>query len=79
MAPGDVALRGLDKAFAGELGISPSYWAQLKNADQLKNIEPNLARQFERKRHMPPGWLDKAHTNVMPLPQELKLSRVGGR
>ena len=73
VAPGDVAVRGLDKAFAGQLGISPSYWAQIKSTDKPKNIGPNLARQFERKFHMPPGWLDKAHANVSPLPEELRL------
>lgn len=74
VAPGDVAVRGLDKAFAGQLGISPSYWAQIKSTDKPKNIGPNLARQFERKFHMPPGWLDKAHANVSPLPGNLRLS-----
>jgi hypothetical protein len=73
VAPGDVAVRGLDKAFAGQLGISPSYWAQIKSTDKPKNIGPNLARQFERKFHMAPGWLDKAHANVSPLPEELRL------
>ena len=73
VAPGDVAVRGLDKAFAGQLGISPSYWAQIKSTDKPKNIGPNLARQFERKFHMPPDWLDKAHANVSPLPEELRL------
>lgn len=73
IAPGDVAVRGLDKVFAGQLGVSPSYWAQLKSADKPKNIGPNLARQFERKFHMPPGWLDQAHAKVSALPQELRL------
>ena len=41
VAPGDVAVRGLDKAFAGQLGVSPSYWAQVKSADNPKNIGPN--------------------------------------
>ena len=73
VAPGDVAVRGLDKAFAGQLGISPSYWAQIKSTDKPKNIRPNLSQQFERKFHMPPGWLDKAHANVSPLPEDLRL------
>ena len=73
VAPGDVAVRGLDKAFAGQLGVSPSYWAQVKSADKPKNIGPNLARQFERKFHMPLGWLDKVHADVSALPQDLRL------
>ena len=73
VAPGDVAVRGLDKAFAGQLGVSPSYWAQVKSADNPKNIGPNLARQFERKFHMPLGWLDRAHADASPSPQELRL------
>lgn len=73
VAPGDVAVRGLDKAFAGQLGISPSYWAQIRSTDKPKNIGPNLARQFERKFHMAPGWLDKAQANVSPFPEELRL------
>ena len=74
VAPGDVAVRGLDKAFAGQLGISPSYWAQVKSADKPKNIGPNLARQFERKFHMPPGWLDKARTDdASTSPEALRL------
>jgi hypothetical protein len=59
IAPGSPDLRGLDKAFALNLGISPSYWAQIKSPKRLKGIGPNLARQFERKFTLSPGWLDK--------------------
>lgn len=61
VAPGSTDLRGLDKSFAQNLGISPSYWAQIKSPKRLKGIGPNLARQFERKMGMNIGWLDKEH------------------
>jgi hypothetical protein len=53
------------------LGISPSYWAQIKSPKRLKGIGPNLARQFERKFTLSPGWLDKDHGDapVMEPPE----------
>ena len=61
IAPGSPDLRGLDRNFATNLGISPSYWAQIKSPQRIKGIGKNLARQFERKFHMPEGWLDEPH------------------
>lgn len=66
VAPGTIAVRGLDKAFAAQLGISASYWAQIKSTGHPKNIGLNLARQFERKFHMPMGWLDKELSDKQP-------------
>lgn len=60
IAPGSPDLRGLDRGFAINLGISPSYWAQIKSPQRIKGIGKNLARQFERKFYMPDGWLDQA-------------------
>ena len=61
IAPGSPDLRGLDRGFAINLGISPSYWAQIKSPQRVKGIGKNLARQFERKFYMPDGWLDEPH------------------
>jgi hypothetical protein len=54
----------LEKAFAQNLGISQSYWAQIKSPKRLKGIGPNLARQFERKFGMGLGWLDKENDDL---------------
>jgi hypothetical protein len=61
-------LRGLERGFATNLGVSPSYWAQIKSPQRIKGIGKNLARQFERKFYMPTGWLDEAHDADTPLP-----------
>ncbi len=67
-APGSPDLRGLDRGFATNLGISPSYWAQIKSPQRLKGIGKNLARQFEKKFYMPAGWLDEVHDANAPIP-----------
>lgn len=66
MAPGSPDLRGLHKAFAINLGISPSYWAQIRSPERKKGIGPNLARQFERKFGLKTGWLDEEHSEQAP-------------
>jgi hypothetical protein len=76
VAPGSNDLRGLEKAFAQNLGISQSYWAQIKSPKRLKGIGPNLARQFERKFGMGLGWLDKENNDfpVVAIPAETRYS-----
>lgn len=69
VAPGSHDLRGLDRRFAINLGISPSYWAQIKSPQRLKGIGRNLARRFERTFHMTEGWLDVEHGNDTLLPE----------
>lgn len=61
VAPGEPDLRGLDKAFALNIGISPSHWSQIKSEKRIRGIGPNLARKLERKMGMQLGWLDKDH------------------
>ncbi len=68
IAPGSHDLRGLDRRFAINLGISPSYWAQIKSPQRLKGIGRNLARQFERAMRMPEGWLDLEYDHETPVP-----------
>lgn len=65
IAPGSPDLRGLDRSFAANLGVSPSYWAQIKSPQRIKGIGKNLARQFERKFYMPEGWLDEPHEDEL--------------
>lgn len=71
VAPGSPDLHGLEKAFALNLGISSSYWSQLKSDKGNKNIGDKLARQFERKFRFPMGWLDKVHKDAPVLPGSL--------
>jgi hypothetical protein len=52
-------VRGLEKLFAGQLRIAPSYWSQLKSGQ--RHIGAKLARQFETLSGKPAGWLDAPH------------------
>jgi len=52
-------VRGLEKLFAEQLRISPSYWSQLKGGQ--RHIGAKLARQFEALSGKPAAWLDEAH------------------
>lgn len=53
------ALRGLEKRFAEQLLIQPSYWSQIKS--QTRHIGDRLARQFESRCRKPAGWMDLNH------------------
>ncbi|MCE2656743.1 MAG: hypothetical protein ACOVOG_06540 [Rubrivivax sp.] len=53
------ALRGLEKRFAEQLLIQPSYWSQIKS--RTRHIGDRLARQFEARCRKPAGWMDVAH------------------
>jgi len=57
-------LRGLEKLFAEQLRISPSYWSQLKGGQ--RHIGAKLARQFEALSGKPAGWLDTTHEPPAP-------------
>ncbi len=52
-----VAPKGLEQSFAAALQISPSMWSQIKSA---RPIGDKLARQIEKLRGQPLGWLDQA-------------------
>ena len=74
VAPGSPDLHGLEKAFAKQLGISRSYWSQLKSDKGEKNIGDVLARRFERGIGMPMSWLDKVHADTPLLPGSLNIA-----
>lgn len=57
--PDAAALRGLERRFAEQLLIQPSYWSQIKS--RTRQIGERLARQFEVRCHKPPGWMDVPH------------------
>lgn len=52
-------LRGLERRFAEQLLIQPSYWSQIKG--RTRQIGERLARQFESRCRKPTGWIDKPH------------------
>lgn len=52
------APKGLEQSFAAALQISPSMWSQIKSA---RPIGDKLARQIEKLRGQPLGWLDGSH------------------
>jgi hypothetical protein len=57
--PDATALRGLERRFAEQLLIQPSYWSQIKS--RSRQIGERLARQFEGRCRKPPGWMDLQH------------------
>lgn len=59
--------KGLEQDFAAQLQISPSMWSQIKSARPIGN---KLARQIEALCAKPPGWLDEAHEDAPPTPEE---------
>ena len=54
-------LRGLERRFAEQLNIQPSYWSQIKS--RSRQIGERLARQFELLCRKPHGWMDQAHVS----------------
>lgn len=50
--------KGLDKAFAARISVSPSMWSQIKTA---RPIGDKLARQIESHCGVESGWLDVEH------------------
>lgn len=57
--PDAAALRGLERRFAEQLLIQPSYWSQIKS--RTRQIGERLARQFESRCRKPAGWMDQVH------------------
>jgi hypothetical protein len=57
--PDVTALRGLERRFAEQVLIQPSYWSQIKS--RTRQIGERLARQFEQRCRKPAGWMDQAH------------------
>lgn len=57
--PDAATLRGLERRFAEQLLIQPSYWSQIKG--RSRQIGDRLARQFEQRCRKPAGWLDTPH------------------
>lgn len=71
--PDATALRGLERRFAEQVLIQPSYWSQIKS--RTRQIGERLARQFEQRCRKPIGWMDVRHGDgappaVMPLPDD---------
>jgi hypothetical protein len=68
--PDTTALRGLERRFAEQVLIQPSYWSQIKS--RTRQIGERLARQFEQRCRKPMGWLDQPHGGAAPqtLPPE---------
>jgi hypothetical protein len=58
-------LRGLERRFAEQVLIQPSYWSQIKS--RSRQIGERLARQFESRCRKPNGWMDVPHdTSAAP-------------
>lgn len=57
--PDAAALRGLERRFAEQVLIQPSYWSQIKS--RTRQIGERLARQFEQRCRKPAGWMDVVH------------------
>ena len=66
MAQG-AAPKGLEQDFAARLQISPSMWSQIKSGRPIGN---KLARQIDVLCAKPTGWLDEAHDDAPPSPDE---------
>jgi hypothetical protein len=66
--PDASALRGLERRFAEQVLIQPSYWSQIKS--RSRQIGERLARQFEQRCRKPIGWMD-LHHDGRPPPQVL--------
>lgn len=62
--PDAAALRGLERRFAEQVLIQPSYWSQIKS--RARQIGERLARQFEQRCRKPIGWMDVPHTDGAP-------------
>lgn len=58
-SPDAATLRGLERRFAEQVLIQPSYWSQIKS--RARQIGERLARQFETRCRKPVGWLDLPH------------------
>ena len=56
--------KGLEQSFAATLKISPSMWSQIKSS---RPIGDKLARQIERRRAKPAGWLDEVRGDAAAL------------
>lgn len=70
--PDAAALRGLERRFAEQLLIQPSYWSQIKA--RTRQIGERLARQFEQRCRKPVGWMDQPHDGaptVLPTAEAL--------
>jgi len=59
--------KGLEQAFAAKVQISPSMWSQIKSS---RPIGDKLARQIEKLRSRPAGWLDEAREAAAPTSAE---------
>jgi hypothetical protein len=57
-------LRGLERRFAEQVLIQPSYWSQIKG--RSRQIGERLARQFEQRCRKPLGWMDLRHGDGAP-------------
>lgn len=60
--PDPATLRGLERRFAEQLLIQPSYWSQIKS--RSRQIGERLARQFEQRCRKPHGWMDQPHAGA---------------
>jgi len=60
--PDASALRGLERRFAEQLLIQPSYWSQIKS--RSRQIGERLARQFESRCRKTAGWMDQPHDSA---------------
>ncbi|MFN0185441.1 MAG: hypothetical protein ACKVQR_16640 [Aquabacterium sp.] len=72
--PDAATLRGLERRFAEQLLIQPSYWSQIKA--RSRQIGERLARQFEQRCRKPAGWMDQPRDEPLrirpteePLPE----------
>jgi hypothetical protein len=63
-SPDATALRGLERRFAEQVLIQPSYWSQIKS--RARQIGERLARQFEQRCRKAPGWMDQPHDDPSP-------------
>jgi hypothetical protein len=63
-SPDAAALRGLERRFAEQVLVQPSYWSQIKS--RARQIGERLARQFEQRCRKPQGWMDQAHDAPPP-------------
>jgi hypothetical protein len=65
-SPDAAALRGLERRFAEQVLIQPSYWSQIKS--RARQIGERLARQFESRCRKPVGWMDRPPAAGVPMP-----------
>jgi hypothetical protein len=71
------ALRGLERRFAEQVDIQPSYWSQIKS--RSRQIGERLARQFEQRCGKPAGWMDRRHDPGAPAQAEERADTPGPR